>query len=602
MKTFFKTLTFICLCLLSNALFAQVGINIESPYELTELHIMNRTTGTGSSIDTIPKGILIPRMSEKKRNQMNIDNPNLADGLFIYNTTEDCYNYYSKMDKEWKSLCGKLGNAVFSPVNCADITAQGTYVVKQDMDESNYLEIKVNVTKTGNYNITGITGNGYYFTGAGTVLELGEKILRIPATGSPRQIQQDKITITGIPLADVNCKPQLTVNPMFAQYTINCDRTVVNGEYSKNTALNGNNTIDLYVNVSAVGFYSITSEDVNGISFKTTGEFSSLGMQKVTLMGTGTPSVNTAFDITITANTKSGSSTCDVTIPIILPPMTYAVIGPDGVYGWANALGVANLRKLALANSANFSSTGTVRIKSLTNLWETNNGTTASEYLNSGYGGIYPDILIFYAYGVNYPQAASQAIANYISRGGCVIYAPADTDAPSANSLISSIFGTQYATAQAQVYGEEKSDNNYLVASLPDSKAINGPFGNCSGQHWGENGASSQSIIFTSLPPQSTQVCSAYNPYGKTEIDPAYSIVWYNNSYNFYYFGDSVGSGNSPNSTTDYPAYYSGTGIPLTKLHGPSDGNYRYVYNSIMEMNAVSWALNKAATSGINPH
>lgn len=84
-------------------------------------------------------------------------------------------------------------------------------------------------------------------------------------------------------------------------------------------------------------------------------------------------------------------------------------------------------------------------------------------------------------------------------------------------------------------------------------------------------------------------------------------MIWYNDSKNFFYFGDSVGSNNTSNtSINDYPAIYDGNGIPKSKYYGnypqPSGSPSQFVFNSALELNAVAWGLKKAAISGINPH
>ncbi|MBL7878960.1 MAG: hypothetical protein JNN23_03700, partial [Chryseobacterium gambrini] len=79
-----------------------VGINTSSPNTNSVLDIVSGNSN---------KGILIPRLTETQRNAIVINSAN-DDGLTVYNTTEDCLNYWSLADNEWKSVCGQIGKSV----------------------------------------------------------------------------------------------------------------------------------------------------------------------------------------------------------------------------------------------------------------------------------------------------------------------------------------------------------------------------------------------------------------------------------------------------------------------------------------------------------
>lgn len=578
----------------STYLSAQVGINTEEPNPLSELDIQNLLDGT----DTIPRGIIVPRLTEKLRDQIDVNDKTVANGLFIYNIDEDCYNYYSREDSEWKSVCGKLGNAKFDPVDCSDIVVKGIYTEGINTDASNYLSIKLNVTKPGSYIINGTTGNGYFFTISGTALETGPLTINVPAQGKPTAAGTDHVTIVGLPLVNINCSPEIIVAAPTATYSINCSSIVVYGQYLKGTELTSTNTIKLNINVSVPGTYSINTPLTNGISFEATGSFATAGTQQVTLLGTGNPTVNNDFPITINTNTPQGNNTCTTIIPITLPSMTYAIIG-TGVWSWAAAPRID-----ALTNGGqSFGPNGTIKIKSFTQLWQTTTVNTATNNLNNGFNGKQPDVVLYFAYGAAPTANLTQALINYINKGGCVIYGSADGTSAAVNILLNGIFGE--SNAQAQIAGTGTvDDNTYPIANLSNDPIINGPFGNLSGRYWGEDNASTGSVIVTQLPANSVQIASANNSFGKTTVDPEYSIVWYNESKNFVYFGDSVGASSSSTSWLEYPTIYTSTGFPKSKYYGnyPLSSQSQYVYNAALEMNAVAWAVKKAAISGINPY
>ncbi|WP_221406870.1 hypothetical protein, partial [Dysgonomonas sp. HGC4] len=68
MKNLFLLLIF---SVLMSPLAAQVGINTENPNTLTEFDVRNLLA---NGTDTIPKGIMIPRMSELQRDQIDVSN------------------------------------------------------------------------------------------------------------------------------------------------------------------------------------------------------------------------------------------------------------------------------------------------------------------------------------------------------------------------------------------------------------------------------------------------------------------------------------------------------------------------------------------------
>lgn len=354
-------------------------------------------------------------------------------------------------------------------------------------------------------------------------------------------------------------------------------------------------------NVLTAGSYSITTPLTNGISFSASGNLA-VGTQLITLIGTGTPTVNSDFPITINTNSSSGNNICTTTIPVILPPMTYAIIGQD-VWSWAAAPRLRALSNTGTGSDVSFGPNGTVKIVSFTQLWSTANVTRAANNLNNN--AEKPDIVLYFAYDANPNSAITLALVQYINNGGCVIYgASSSASADPVNVLMQGVFGM--ATAQNQIPGTgTKDDNTYPIANLPDDPIINGPFGNLSGRYWGEDNESDGSRIMTSLPPNSVQIATAYNPFGKGTVNPEYSIVWYNDTKNFVYFGDCTGADFNNDEQNAFPASYSSSGIPQSKFYGnfrqPAGAPSQFVYNSALELNAVAWAIKKAAMSGINP-
>lgn len=583
-----KNFTFLLILLLfSVQLRAQVGINTDDPNPKAMLDIIAQD-----------KGILIPRLTETERDALTKapDETLLLtmaeNSLMIYNTTEDCFNYWHQADLEWKSLCGSLGKSLFT-VDCPSVEAEGEYIIEKGLDGNNYLVLKVNVTKPGTWSVVAKSdpSNGYSFTGQGVFTEKGMQTIRIIGQGTPAVVQKDSFIISTTGSEDT-CPFQVDVQPNSSTYSLQCTSATVNGVYKKGTSLTTSNTITMNINVSSLGSYSIVSESMNGIRFSASGIFTATGTQSITLQGTGIPNTNIDFSVKIKANTVNGNAECLVVIPVILPRLTYGVIG-SGSYAWNTSE-----RLNALNSSATFGPNGVVKIEGLSQLW--NAASVGIAVNNLSPNRAMPDIILYNAYGIGTSNELVQGLVNYVNNGGVLIYGSKDGDITEANNLMLGIFGMT-GTAQRQIAGSPTTDNTYVIGIEPSNQIINGPFGNLANKHWGEDNASTGSVVMNLLPPNSLQIATANNLYSKDAVDPAYSMVWYNESKNFVYFGDSVASSNSSTSTGGYPALFSSNGLPNSKLYGPTAGRV-YVYNSALELNAVAWAIKKAAISGINPH
>ncbi|MEF9479994.1 hypothetical protein OWR28_21825 [Chryseobacterium sp. 1B4] len=291
--------------------------------------INTTTPNTNSVLDVVSgnnnKGVLIPRLTEAQRNAI-VMNTAKDDGLTIYNITEDCINYWSLADNEWKSVCGQMGKAVFT-VDCSSTKAMGTYVQTKELTASNYLSVSVNVTKIGNYTITGTTTNGYNFYGTGVFLSTGTQTIQVPGQGAPAAIQVDTVGLNANG-TDVSCTPAVTVNVLSPAgiYTMSCGSAAVNGVYKVGTALTASNTITLPVNVTALGSYTVTTNTVDGISFSGSGTFTSTGNQNITLSGTGTPTSTSVKTMTITSDSQGGvSTTCSVNVVVVIPKKRFSI-------------------------------------------------------------------------------------------------------------------------------------------------------------------------------------------------------------------------------------------------------------------------------------
>ncbi|MDR2384813.1 MAG: hypothetical protein LBD80_04000 [Tannerella sp.] len=606
-----KKIIFILLTLCSmERVDAQVGVNTETMHETAVFQI----TSPGKD-----KGVVFPYLIENEYE--SIVDP--ADGLWVYSPSTGCFHYYKK-GAGWTDLCGEQIASISTDCNELTITntvqrtgqvdsITGMYVRNQPLNSSNMLILRCYVKKVGNYNITAVVGrgnpltdNGYSFSASGMATTTGWTDIVLQGQGIPQQTGIDKVTklmFLGNELTCVNF-PEIAIQPDVANYSLNCSSVSVSGEYRKGISLNTSNKISIGITVSQPGSYSMTATSNSGITFSASGYWSEAGHHEVDMIGAGTPTKNEPIMVNIKANTPQGENNCTVKVDVIIPRVTYAIIG-SGTWSWANTV-----RINSLSNGINFGPNGTFKVEGFAQLWQTTNTIDATNRINNGYtttvDGIQytnakPDIVLFYGYGSSLNSNLAKALANYVNNGGCLMYGSVDGEEGYVNLLLTGIFGSEYGNVAADQTGSG-SDYVYLIANDPSNPIINGPFGNLSGRCWGEDNSTSGSIIVKTLPPNSVQICSAMTPFGKPNIDPDYSIVWYNDSKNIIYFGDSTSASTTSTAVNEHPAYFPNN-VPKNKWYGNTGANnQQYVYNSALEFNAIVWMIKKAVVSGINPH
>lgn len=81
-----------------------------------------------------------------------------------------------------------------------------------------------------------------------------------------------------------------------------CTDLIINGTYISGNALEPSNNIQLKVNVTLIGTFSITTSIVNGVQFSASGSFTAIGLQTILLIGVGTPVTKGTFGYSITVS------------------------------------------------------------------------------------------------------------------------------------------------------------------------------------------------------------------------------------------------------------------------------------------------------------
>ncbi|HYJ62458.1 MAG TPA: hypothetical protein VEV62_01855 [Parafilimonas sp.] len=211
--------------------------------------------------------------------------------------------------------------------NCVLVSVSGAFIKGEQLNDSNYLEVSVNITSPGLYNITTDTVNGYFFKASGTFTSTGSVQIKLPAFGKPIVADTDFFSIRynesfcegSIIVTDTSLEP--------AEYALssssgNCMDDTVYGSYIKGIALDSNSKIKIEVNVISAGTYSITTSIINGYSFSTSGTFLQTGVQSIFLNAEGTPLNAQADEFDI----NTGTSSCSLSINVLTP---LNIIGGD---------------------------------------------------------------------------------------------------------------------------------------------------------------------------------------------------------------------------------------------------------------------------------
>jgi hypothetical protein len=95
---------------------------------------------------------------------------------------------------------------------------------------------------------------------------------------------------------------------------LDCNSIAVNGFYIMGQPLTPANTITIDVAVNVMDTYTITTNTVNGYSFSASGVFSSIGVNTITLVASGTPIASQTDTFTI--NFVGTGFTCNKTISV----------------------------------------------------------------------------------------------------------------------------------------------------------------------------------------------------------------------------------------------------------------------------------------------
>lgn len=242
------------------------------------------------------------------------------------------------------------GSLQSSGGDCLPKLVAGSYTSGKALNDSNFIEVTVNVTAPGPYTIYTDTLFGYSFRTTGSFTNTGSQVVRLKGSGTPSASGVHLFTVVAFDSSF--CDVEVTVLPAGttpgpAVFTLagtpnGCANFNLNGTYYKDSTLDQRHSVVLNVNVTSVGSYTISAQPVNGYSFSKTGSFGATGLNQLVLDAAGKPLATGTNTFTVTA----GSSTCTfnvtVTTPTTNPPPTGCNPNVQGTYTVGTATTASN--------------------------------------------------------------------------------------------------------------------------------------------------------------------------------------------------------------------------------------------------------------------
>lgn len=286
-----------------------IGTRSPNPSALLDLYSLN-------------KGVLLPRLSQVQRDAI----PAPSAGLAIYNTTENCVNFYE--GTKWRSTCRANINATFqsATINCGG-TLNGDYVATVPMNDNNFKQVTVTCNTPGDYTISTNKVNGVVFSGEGTLVSAGAGTsIVLKASGTP--IVPGTFTYT-VTLTGLNCTFNITFQNAPAQLvsdSVDCNTSsVASGTYMVGVPMTVSNIKTVKTVPETIGYNNIETDVVNGVKFSKSTIFTAgqvNNSQTISLVATGTPLVSGTFTYKVGGTDVTNACSFQVTFACPKPNAT----------------------------------------------------------------------------------------------------------------------------------------------------------------------------------------------------------------------------------------------------------------------------------------
>ncbi len=216
-----------------------------------------------------------------------------------------------------------------APGGCTAPVVTGTYGVGTALTAANTITLSVDVALNGTYAIGTTSVNGVRFTGTGVFATTGVQTIVLTASGTP----QRSGIFYFVPNTNNTCNFPVSFGAggppavyTYAGAPANCTAPTITGTYTTGVSLGSNNYVDLAVNVTTPGAYTVTTNTLNGIRFSGSGAFTATGAQVIRLIGNGMPAASGPFVYTPANNGCSFT----ITVNPPAPPATYTFNGAPG--------------------------------------------------------------------------------------------------------------------------------------------------------------------------------------------------------------------------------------------------------------------------------
>ena len=221
--------------------------------------------------------------------------------------------------------------------DCLPVSVNGLFKVDSVLNNNSYVDIQVDVSIEGTFDVKTDTVNGYSFSKTGSVGK-GINTIRLYPSGKPLIGGTNIFTVK---YGASTCTFSITVNTSPAVYTLGgspgaCTGFILAGTYTAGVALSATNTVKVDVNVISGGAYTINTPTLNGVIFTATGTFTTTGPQTVILTGSGTP-VN-AGSFTFPASGSANTCSFPVTFTGTPPPANSDYIPETSFSNWSDKL------------------------------------------------------------------------------------------------------------------------------------------------------------------------------------------------------------------------------------------------------------------------
>ena len=242
------------------------------------------------------RGFLLPRMTTAQRNAINMGS--FPRGLMIYNTDNNCVEYWN--DSKWVSKCDCVAppSAVVNDLQCQNAVVSTPFIA--GVRATGFIRVPYKGGNGGAYrtirvNSTGVLG--LTATAPADAVATGDDSLLLTVTGTP---DRSGTAIFSISLGGRSCNVNVTVNNSTNPGTNGTGDVsgwactgALSGTLTAGTAVSGVTKV-ITATVTKVGTYNI-STTVNGVTFSAMGTFTGTGNQNITLTASGIPAAAGTF-------------------------------------------------------------------------------------------------------------------------------------------------------------------------------------------------------------------------------------------------------------------------------------------------------------------